>query len=80
MKTAKPDYAKWSLLLGGGSVIIGLGYWYWQYRNAETSSKWHEKYEEAKRGIQDFQRFYGLYPSGKIDAQTQDLLKKLAAS
>ena len=28
MTSSKPDYAKWSLVLGGGSLLVGLGYWW----------------------------------------------------
>ena len=75
--SSKPDYAKWSLVLGGGSLLVGLGYWWWQAKTSAAEAKWHLKYEETKRTIQDMQVAHGLYPSGKFDIPTQNLLSQL---
>jgi len=78
--SSKPDYAKWSLYLGGGSLLVGIGYWWWQTKNAASEAKWRGKYEEVKHAIQQMQTSYGLYPSGKFDIPTQNLLKTLASA
>lgn len=76
--SSKPDYAKWSLYLGGGSLLIGVAYFFWQYKNAESEAKYKWKYKETRKAIQAFQVENGLHPSGKIDISTQALLKTLA--
>jgi hypothetical protein len=78
--SSKPDYAKWSLYLGGGSLLVGIGYFFWQYKNAASEAKWHRKYDETRKAIQDMQTAHGLYPSGKFDIPTQNLLKTLASA
>lgn len=74
---SKPNYAKWSLYFGGGSLLVGIGYWWWQAKNAETEAKYRRKYEETRKAIREMQIAHGLYPSGKFDLPTQDLLKTL---
>lgn len=73
-----PDYARWSLYLGGASIVGAGFYWLWQIENAEKERRYRAKYEEAKRAIKEVQAVYGLFPTGKLDEPTRELFLRLS--
>lgn len=74
----KFDYGKASLILGGLSIVGGVGYWFWQFSRAEQEARYQLKYREAKRAIAEVQAVFGLQPTGKLDPPTRSLLSRLA--
>ena len=73
-----PDYAKLSLILGGASILGGVGYWLWQWRRAEAEARYQQKYREEKKAIAEVQQAFGLQPTGKLDAPTRALFQRLS--